>query len=293
MADLARIKRNVAKMAAQNAPEEDIDGYIASEGVTVDDVRNYQGLGDAITGGVSSWAHGGTLGLADKVGGFVNALGAAPVDALLGKKPFIEAFKERYNEIADESKKQREKFANNHPVAAFGLEVGGNVGGAGKAIYNQLANKGLKGVKLLSGSAGIEGAVQNAADSDKIEDVPVNAITGGVVSAALAPVIPGAVKSAKWLKDVVRPESGAEKRAINNILKNVSKSDLHHMGWEADRFNSNLIATGDDKILSLAQAARQQTPEAASLIENKLRDLVETRPSETGAPAEYSAPGSP
>jgi len=43
MADLARIKRNVAKMAAQNAPEADIDGYIASEGVTIDDVRNFKG----------------------------------------------------------------------------------------------------------------------------------------------------------------------------------------------------------------------------------------------------------
>jgi hypothetical protein len=41
-ADLARIKRNVAKMASQNAPEADIDGYIASEGVTVEDVRNFK-----------------------------------------------------------------------------------------------------------------------------------------------------------------------------------------------------------------------------------------------------------
>lgn len=41
-ADLARIKRNVAKMAAQNAPEADIDGYIASEGVSIDDVRNFK-----------------------------------------------------------------------------------------------------------------------------------------------------------------------------------------------------------------------------------------------------------
>ncbi|TPN58633.1 hypothetical protein FJ976_01615 [Mesorhizobium sp. B1-1-9] len=40
--DLARIKSNVAKMASQNAPVEDIDGYIASEGVTVDDVRNFK-----------------------------------------------------------------------------------------------------------------------------------------------------------------------------------------------------------------------------------------------------------
>lgn len=44
MADLARIKRNVAKMASMNAPETDIDNYIASEGVTVDDVRNFKPL---------------------------------------------------------------------------------------------------------------------------------------------------------------------------------------------------------------------------------------------------------
>lgn len=42
MADLVRIKNNVAKMAAQGAPEADIDGYIASEGVTIDDVRNFK-----------------------------------------------------------------------------------------------------------------------------------------------------------------------------------------------------------------------------------------------------------
>lgn len=48
MADLARIKNNVAKMASQNAPVEDIDGYIASEGVTVDDVRNFKGAGSSV-----------------------------------------------------------------------------------------------------------------------------------------------------------------------------------------------------------------------------------------------------
>lgn len=42
MADLDRIKRNVAKMAEMNAPETDIDGYIASEGVTLDQVRNHK-----------------------------------------------------------------------------------------------------------------------------------------------------------------------------------------------------------------------------------------------------------
>jgi hypothetical protein len=42
MADLARIKRNVSKMVSMSAPETDIDQYIAEEGVTVDDVKNFK-----------------------------------------------------------------------------------------------------------------------------------------------------------------------------------------------------------------------------------------------------------
>lgn len=49
MADLAKVKRNVSKMVGMNAPEADIDGYIASEGVTVDDVRNFTGDAPAPT----------------------------------------------------------------------------------------------------------------------------------------------------------------------------------------------------------------------------------------------------
>ncbi len=40
--DLDRIKRNVAKMAAQSAPESDIDGYIASEGATIEQIRAHK-----------------------------------------------------------------------------------------------------------------------------------------------------------------------------------------------------------------------------------------------------------
>ena len=40
--DLGRIKRNVAKMLDQGAPEEDVDSYIAGEGTTVDAVKAFQ-----------------------------------------------------------------------------------------------------------------------------------------------------------------------------------------------------------------------------------------------------------
>ena len=42
MADLARIKENVSKMVSMDAPEGDIDNYIASEGVSIKDIKNYQ-----------------------------------------------------------------------------------------------------------------------------------------------------------------------------------------------------------------------------------------------------------
>jgi hypothetical protein len=37
--DTARIKRNIAKMIDQGAPETDIDAYVASEGTTPDALR--------------------------------------------------------------------------------------------------------------------------------------------------------------------------------------------------------------------------------------------------------------
>jgi len=45
MADLDRIKRNVERMAHLGAPEGDIDGYIQSEGVSLDEIRGHRGGG--------------------------------------------------------------------------------------------------------------------------------------------------------------------------------------------------------------------------------------------------------
>lgn len=81
MADLARIKSNVAKMAAQNAPEEDIDGYIASEGVTVDDVRNFSASGKAPIQSPPGPEHEGFGELKPYEPGFVEGISNRLVDA--------------------------------------------------------------------------------------------------------------------------------------------------------------------------------------------------------------------
>jgi hypothetical protein len=42
MPDIGKIKRNVAKMVGQNAPESDIDSYIKSEGTSIDEIKNFK-----------------------------------------------------------------------------------------------------------------------------------------------------------------------------------------------------------------------------------------------------------
>lgn len=42
MADIDKAKRNIAKMVSMNAPEADIDAYISSEGLTLDQIRNHK-----------------------------------------------------------------------------------------------------------------------------------------------------------------------------------------------------------------------------------------------------------
>lgn len=72
MADLSKVKRNVAKMVSMDAPESDIDDYIKSEGVTIDEVRAHKASSSlipsekgsvgyntqALPGGVESLARG-------------------------------------------------------------------------------------------------------------------------------------------------------------------------------------------------------------------------------------------
>ena len=79
MADIALIKSNIGKMIAQNAPEADIDAYLAGEGVSLDQLKanksapppdKYQqaaldedkAIGGADAGFTRRLAHGATLG---------------------------------------------------------------------------------------------------------------------------------------------------------------------------------------------------------------------------------------
>lgn len=87
MADLDRVKRNISRMISMNAPEADIDAYINSEGVTLDQVRAHK-IGsateqpDTLTDVAKSAGIGaaqGVMGLATLPGN-IEALGRAGIN---------------------------------------------------------------------------------------------------------------------------------------------------------------------------------------------------------------------
>ena len=228
MADLARIKRNVAKMASMNAPEADIDGYIASEGVTVDDVRNY-GKGYTL-GRLGSIDRGITFGLGRKAGGLINAIGSYPVDRvaqLMGVEN-TPSFMDRYHEIVDPTMQAIDEYHKDKPVEATTLELGSSfLNPVNKVGVNYIKNaNNLKGLAVRSGIVGTGvGGVAGALNTENADNLMVNTLGGAGTGAAIGAAMPVAANRAgalyNSLKRIVAPEASVAGKAtgLGNIVK--------------------------------------------------------------------------
>lgn len=215
MADLARIKRNVRKMADQGAPEQDIDGYIASEGVTVDDVRNFRdqsaalapneigvklperpaatspyefdlGALSAATGGAQS---GAFMGWDDEIGAAMTAPINAGIDWVKGKGFDVG---KHYDEIYERNAGVKTGRRAEHPIAsavgevAGGLAVGGNLAQNGVTLTGRaIPHVGKMLPAAVEGAA--YGAVTGAGEEqpgDRLEGAGWGALVGGATGAA-------------------------------------------------------------------------------------------------------------
>jgi hypothetical protein len=250
MADLARIKNNVAKMAAQGAPEQDIDGYIASEGVTVDDVRNFRASQPApesqqsvdlrgelsamtqnpargqyemlpawqkpIVAGsdiLQTFANGATMGFGDK--------------AVAGARSFATG-NDYASELA-EARRQTTGARNRAGGAGLASEISGAIAApvalAGKGLTlagrgGTAAMTGAKGLAARSALMGAEGAgygAVTAAGND--QDIGTGAMLGaasGVGGNILGEGISAGVgKVAGWFNKKPSPPMGMDKLAAN------------------------------------------------------------------------------
>lgn len=153
--ELKQVKENIRKMVALGAPMEDIDGYIAATGYTVDDVKNYQpphyDALDKTKYTLRAAGEGMTFGLGDVVAGASNTLIAplAKTIAALTEGTALHASDfnplKNFKEGRGDFVREQQAFAKEHPGLNMAGEIGGGlitgVGGAAKAA----------GAKALSG----------------------------------------------------------------------------------------------------------------------------------------------
>lgn len=239
MVDLARIKSNVAKMAAQNAPEADIDGYIASEGTTVDEIRAFKpqptaldsALTDASANTNQFWQKRGiqpaennlATSTASTLSGIVNSIpvigpmaqdisdrAIAGVGALQGND---------YGQGLEALKRRRQELSQGAPIANLAGNVAGAVGTFGAGMGTKL------GAEALGATGPLMQQVVNSALSTKGLEVADNLVrgkrgmdaVGGVGNMALAGAAPVAGnligKAGEKIADAV---TGARQNALTN-----------------------------------------------------------------------------
>lgn len=288
MTDLARIKRNVAKMAAMNAPEADIDGYIASEGVSIEDVRNYKNAPklqplsdeqkakpkDDYSDGVAWEATKGALQ------GIASGLGRVASGATFGATDWLDRktggnLKALDDQLQADAEAEGLGFANS--AGKFAADVGGNIKGLGGKLATTIADKGYKGLKSLLLNSAIGGGAYGVTSSDNLSDVPVNATANAVLGTALGTGLYGAGKGGLWAYNTMRPYANATANAVNNAVERLGLGKLQEFAKKASEKGRNVLEVGDDELLTATQEARQQSPKAYQNIDTAVENFNETQ----------------
>lgn len=289
MADLARIKRNVAKMASMNAPEEDIDGYIASEGVTIDDVRNYRELQpmteeqtpekDYTLGRIATIDSGATFGFGRKLGGLLNAIGSYPVDRAaeaLGVEN-TPSFMDRYNEIVEPAVKAKEEYAQDRPAEAIGLELGSSfvnpVNKLGVGYIGKGANTLSKGIRSVGVGAGT-GGISAVGSTENADDLGSNLLSG----TATGSVVGGAIPAFGVVGKQAARLAGKGVKNIGSILTGVG-SDAFERAYSAGKkgsqdFLKNMRGkvSSDNVVAEAKNALKEMTQGNSELYKSNMKE---------------------
>ena len=249
MADISRIKGNIAKMIAQNAPESDIDAYVSSEGVTLDELRgqpnrdrfqqaaideqaNLKAKGiDPGAGFTRRLAHGATLG-ADST---ILAALETPLEMVKrGTFNPVEGYnfaKAREDQIMSDARK------NTGALGTAAEVLGGATSGAG------LSSGGLTAARFLAPEAGLLarssasaadaaglGAFSGAMEGNGLEERGANAVTGGLVGGILGGATPSALgllgTVASPIVSNIRARANPTGFAQSQVARGVSESGM-------------------------------------------------------------------
>lgn len=226
------VKENIESMIQQGAPEADIDAYIASEGVTLDDLHAESQAGQGAPWSTAQEAMDMlTMGGQSKL----NAAGIGLIDATTGAlqgKGWD--FSTPYNRELAESRASQEQYGKDNPISKrVGQGAGLAVGIAGLPAVTALKGSGLiPQIANTAATGGVYGAGAGALqDADSMEERGSNALWGGGIGMGLGPLsIPiakGIGKAASYFRGAPQtqaptvPQLRAEKNAAYTASKDI------------------------------------------------------------------------
>lgn len=263
MADIARIKGNIAKMIAQGAPEADIDAYVSSEGVTIEQLRSsapredkYQkaareefekkkaaGVEEGINRRV---VQGMTLNAADEIlAGLMTPL------RMIEHGTFnpIEGYK--YAKAAEDY--SLDQARKNQGVAGAIAEIGGGV-----MTGTNLMRGGLTASRFLGPGAGLTartgasaadaaifGSLAGGLEGNTLEERGTNAAIGGALGGAFGAAVP-----------VATAVGGA---ALSPVISNI-RARVNPQGYARTQVARGITESGrpvDDIVDDVSRAAQE------------------------------------
>jgi hypothetical protein len=276
MADIARIKGNIAKMIAQNAPEADIDAYVSSEGVSLDELKKptapaldkYQQAAvdernamqtkgiDTGAGLTRRLAQGASFNLADEVlAGLSTPLEMFKRGTLDPREGYNYA-KAREDLIMDDARKNTGAVGTAAEILG-GVGSGLGISRAGLSLANALpATAGLLGRTAASaGDAAIMGGLAGAGEGNSIGERFNNALMGGAVGGGVGAVAPGLTSLAgQALSPVIsniRARINPEGFAQSQVARAISES-----GQSPSQISLNMVQAANEGqgVFNLADA---------------------------------------
>ena len=240
--DLARIKRNVSKMAGMNAPESDIDGYIASEGVTIDQVRDFEPMTPAqqrfaaedaarvSANEQAPWYE--QLGTGIKTQSGRTMLGVYELANNLTGDRLMDA------EVLAEAQREADRSDKGTGAAGFVGNMAGDfrnylpLGGAQNAAKAKTLGAAVtEGVKVGAISGGLTGLTEGTGNADStILTNAGNAAIGAGMGAGIGAAIPVGISAAKNAGSAISGGAnramaalGSDSAAMNVAYSNVAK----------------------------------------------------------------------
>jgi hypothetical protein len=266
--DMDRIKRNVAKMVQQNAPEADVDAYIESEGATLDAVRAHRPANanpespqvPMLESAGRGALQGATFGFSDEIWGGLKG----GYDTLANGGNFTD----NYAHVRDETRAANERAESANPGTYLAGEIGGGIAlpmgtartaaGIGlRSIKPAVERTFMQRVKHGATTGAGYGAAYGLGTSEgdaltQLGDTAKGAAFGAAVGGALPPVVD---VGAALLKKITTPF-----RAALNPQK-VGKEKFAE-ALMRDRTPSGVAAPGAiDATAARLDIARQTKPE--------------------------------